>query len=154
MGKKTFIKLAAAFAVCFAFSLPWWGIAGHLVLDRVEIMNDAGCAEIDVSFNFPVRYVRHFPAGSGSDLRIQVEPIVTSEADRSNIATRETIQPDPDHLSTLEKIVYEGDEIGGPFLSFYFNTDVAFKVEQGPDYRSLVIWVADKPVKDTCFQGR
>ena len=113
--------------------------ARYLVLDSIKITEEFDCAIIKVSFNFPVRYIRHFPYESGGELRVEIKPIVTSEEDKKSLFTRESLTPPSNEVASLEEVLYEGNLEGGPFLTFYFGRTVDFKVEQGPDFRSIVV---------------
>ena len=120
------------------------------ILDGVEITGGDGCAFIRIGFNIPVRYVKHFPYDSGEDLRIQLEPISISPGERPSLFNREYLRPPPDDPSGLSEVLYEGGIEGGPFLSLFFRNPVRFKVEQGEDYRSLLVTVYGTDAKGPC----
>jgi len=124
--------------------------ATHLIMADVDIVEEEDCALVTVQFSFPVRYTNHFPYSEGDDLRIQLEPVVTSPADREVLFTRETVLPPPNEIAALTEVIYEGNIQGGPFLTLFFKRTVAFEVEQGSDYRSLVIAVTDPDRAGAC----
>lgn len=114
-----------------------------LTLGDVNITEEDSCAVIQVKFNFPLRYVKHFPYESGDDLRIQFDPIpiAVPPGERSALFTRESVRPPRNDIASLLEVIYEGNVEGGPFLTLYFRRPVVFKVEQGADFRSLNIVV-------------
>lgn len=114
-----------------------------LTLSDVTISEEDGCAVIQVKFNFPLRYVKHFPYESGDDLRIQFDPIpiAVPPGERSALFTRESVRAPRNDIASLIEVIYEGNVQGGPFLTLYFRRPVVFRVEQGADFRSLNIMV-------------
>lgn len=118
-------------------------MAPILTLNDVTIAEYDGCAVIQVMFNFPLRYVKHFPYESGDDLRIQFDPIpiAVPPGETSALFTRESVRPPSNDIASLLEVIYEGNVEGGPFLTLYFRHPVVFKVEQGADFRSLNIVV-------------
>lgn len=120
------------------------------ILSGVEVDEDTSCAIIKVEFNFPVRYVRHYPYEFGDELRIQLEPIVISPLDREGLSRRESFRP-PNDFAKLIDVIYEGDIIGGPFLTLLFRYPVDFKVQQGTDFRSLIVAVPGPEAVEPCL---
>lgn len=51
------------------------------ILSDVSFSRAEEYSIIKVSFNFPVRYLRHYPLNYGKEVRIQLEPILTSQGD-------------------------------------------------------------------------
>lgn len=117
--------------------------AGRSVIDDVTITEEFDCTRIAVKFSFPVRYVNHFPGGSGEDLRIQLEPIITRALDSEGLFSREEPLLPPGAFDPLVELVYEGKIDGGPYLTLYFDREMEFKVEQGADFRSILVTVSD-----------
>ena len=111
------------------------------VLSEVRIVDGDECALVTISFNFPIRYVRHFPETAGDELRIHLEPIAVNPRDANALFKREAIKPPPSEIAPLVEVTYEGDITGGPYLTLSFNHPVQFKVGQGSDFRSLVVAV-------------
>ncbi len=123
------------------------------ILSGVEVDEDTGCAIIKVEFNFPVRYVKHFPYESGEELRIQLEHIVISPLDEEGLSRRESFSP-PNDFAKLIEVVYEGDIIGGPFLTLLFRYPVDYKVQQGSDFRSLIVAVPGPEAGEPCLPAQ
>src|SRR3990172_7487744 len=107
----------------------------------VTITERENCAVIRVAFSFVVRLVRHFPQASGDALRIQFAPLGLSGADREALFTRRSVRPPRSDIASLAAVVYEGNVAGGPFLTLFFTRPRMFRVEEGRDFRSLIIVV-------------
>lgn len=112
------------------------------VLGDVIITEEPAYAIIQVSLNYPARYVRHFPHGSGEELRIQLAPIAVTPQEREKLFARETAPLASADAPWLAGMIYEGHIIGGPYLTLWFEQPKAFIVGQGTDFRSLVILVS------------
>ncbi len=124
--------------------------ARQLILNSVKITEEGECAVIRVEFGFPVRYISHFPYESGEDLRIQVKPIEVPRGDKEAVFTRESYGPPPNDIASLSDVVYEGNVVGGPFLTLFFRRPVMFKVDKTIDHRSLIIGVHGPKVSKPC----
>lgn len=111
------------------------------VLGDVEISEQPEAILISVAFNFPVRYLNHFPTKTGDDLRIQLQPIAIAAVDREALFHRESYTPPSPNLAGVTEIRYEGDTFSGLFLALHFQEQARWQVEQGADYRSLQIRV-------------
>ncbi len=111
------------------------------ILGDLQISEQDEQTEVLIDFNFPVRYIRHFPATEGDELRIQLKPIEIGSAEREGLFKREAIAADKDNTADLTEVVYEGDSISGLMLTVYFSTERTFSVEQGNDYRSIKLVV-------------
>jgi len=109
------------------------------VLGDIVIEDHAECALVTVGFEFPIRYLRHFPQSAGNELRIQLEPIAVNPQDSSALMKREAVKPSRSEIAPLSEVIYEGDIDGGLYLTLTFAYPVQFKVAQGPDFRSLVV---------------
>jgi len=131
--------------------------ATRLVIDDVEVIGSAegadDCALVTVRFSFPVRYKRHFPYGSGNDLRVQLSSIVSSAEEAEAMLTRETIVPASGEAALLTEIDFEGNIQGGPYLSLFFSRPVKFDVRQGADFRSIEFAVSEEGEPD-CLPER
>ena len=110
------------------------------VLDDVQIHERGNAVVVDVSFSFPIRYVKHFPIERGDEIRIELETITVSKVDRDAIFGRESLASFAyDDRAPIERVIYEGDVEPRPFLTIEFEHAVVFRVEQGEDFRSLRI---------------
>ena len=111
------------------------------VLGELLITERAEEAEVNIGFNFPIRYVRHFPETEGDELRIQMRPLQVGMADQDALFKREAITVDQDNLADITEVIYEGVEVGGLVLIVYFTKPKTFSVKQGSDYRSIQLVV-------------
>lgn len=147
------LGLVSALALGLTSLAP--GLQAQPVRDRIlasaHLFEDAGCAVVRVNLNLPIRYLSHFPPAYGDELRIRLRPIVVSSEDRALLLRRESVRAPESDRAAIAKIVYEGDDISGPVLTFIFRHPVAFKVGQGSDFRSLVVAISGETPSDTCL---
>ncbi|MEE9543860.1 MAG: hypothetical protein V3V95_08775 [Thermodesulfobacteriota bacterium] len=150
-NQKIFIIFSAVIALIFISS--GWLYATRRVVYDTNIEERAGCAIIRVAFNFPVRYRRHFPIEPHDELRIQFEPLAigSSDRERENPFEREQVWFSQDDRIPIEEIILETNVAGGPLLTITFQRSVSFDVEQGKDFRSVVIIPFQDTEKATCF---
>jgi hypothetical protein len=120
------------------------------ILSKVVASEDAGCTTVTVFLNFPVRYVRHFPYSSGDELRIRLDPIAISPGDREFLFRRESMRAPKNERAAISRLEFDGSGPEGPLLVFLFRRDVAFKVAQGSDYRSIVVAIAGPEPSESC----
>lgn len=116
------------------------------MLDQVYITVDDGHPAVHVSLTFPFRYLSHFPASNGSELRIRVKPVRVPVSDGDAVFRREGVRPEGADTVGLVEVVYEGDIAGGPYISLIFSHEVAYSVNPGTDYRHLSVSL--EPVGD------
>jgi hypothetical protein len=147
------LSLVSALAVGLALSMS--GPQAQSVKDRilagVHLFETAGCAVVKVRLNLPVRYLSHVPPAYGDELRIKLRPILISSDDLAELFKRESVRAPMSAQAAIAKIVYEGDDVSGPVLTFFFRHPVAFKVGQGSDFRSLIIAVSGEEPSETCL---
>ena len=115
-------------------------VAGR-ILDGVNISEQSGKVEVSVNFNFPVRYIRHFPDAAGQELRIQLQPISVNADDLEVLSKRESFTLEKNNPANISEIIYEGDISSGLSLTFFFHGKANFSVRQGANYRSLQVTV-------------
>jgi len=111
------------------------------ILDTLDVIESEAVTTLRISLTTRVRYVRHFPYESGQELRIKVTPFDVSRDNAEAIFERETLVPFDHESLPLIEVVYEGDIVGGPYLTLFFSRCVDFWVEQGRDSRSIVVYV-------------
>jgi len=112
------------------------------VIESVDIVDDIHRSDVSINFSFPVRYMKHFPLYKGKELRIQLRPLVVAPVDTDAVFEREAIVPQQTELVPLYEVVYEGDfSADGFYVHLSFDTDMVFGVEQGTDFRSIVVHV-------------
>jgi hypothetical protein len=111
------------------------------MLGETLIVDKEECATVTVSFNLRVRYIKHFPYNSGEELRIHLEPIALTPSERESITQNESILPPESEIAAIDQIVYEGGVNGDQFLTIFFKHAVTYTVQQGSDFRSIVVTV-------------
>ncbi len=132
--------IAAVAAVVVVSSGAFGERGGGRVIEELRVSGDDACMQVSVGFSFPVRYVKHFPESRGEELRIYLAPIVVDPLDRDEVSRREALRPDHyDDRVPLIEAVYEGDVVGGRILTLLFSRAVTYRVNQGADFRSLLV---------------
>ncbi|MFA5951948.1 MAG: tetratricopeptide repeat protein [Hyphomicrobium sp.] len=125
------------------------------VLDRAlnsarVVAKSKTCEIIKIAFNFRVRYVSHFPLGSGTDLRIMVRAIDPGVAASEILTRRESLRVPPTKIARLRAIELDIDPAGGPALNVQFAGAAHFDVAEGQDFESIIIAVSDGRGGRTC----
>ncbi len=119
------------------------GMAEAQVLDRIEIVEAPGVAEIHIVFNARALYLRHTPSEKGDLIRIFLD---FPDLDRSRRFARELAASPPSDLVPKFQVIFPDQATNG--LSIKFERPVRFRVSQR-DIRSssrIVIAVKlDKP---------
>jgi hypothetical protein len=101
----------------------------------------SNCTLLKINFNYRVRYVSHFPAGAGSELRILVQPIEPSRLEVEGLGGREALRP-PQNLG-VKAIQYEARIAESPSLTILFDRPVNFNAAGAADFQSVVVSIAD-----------
>ena len=96
---------------------------------------------LSITFNFPVRYVRHYPLGYGKEVRIQFNPLQTSLDDREGLRERESLFPPAKNPAGVVRVEFEGSDFIEPTITVVFDRPRSFEAKQGLDFRSLIILV-------------
>ena len=120
------------------------------VLNDVTITETAGCTTIQIGFEIPVIYLRHFPYQSGEMLLVMLRPMGSNPRNPDPELTRETALIPPSGFTALRDIVLEGDAPGGPYLTILFTHELSYEVRQGRDYRSIVVYVSSPGASEPC----
>jgi len=115
------------------------------VIESVDIFDDIHRSEVTINFSFPLRYEKYFPLHKGKELRIRLSPLVVAQVDSDAVFERESVVPRQTELVPLYEVVYEGDfPADGLYLNLSFSKEVAFYVEQGSNFRSIVVYVCEQ----------
>ena len=134
--RQAWIGMATGILVLVAaFALQAQPTGGRILSD-ITVMGSATCKSAKIIFSVPVRYINHFPLSEGDELRIQFKPLATAPIDRQDLLQREAFSP-VDDASLLSNVIYEGDMLGGPYLTLQFTTKSRYTVTQGSDFRSI-----------------
>ena len=138
------ILLALALATALIAQLADSEPVRKVLLDELDIQESEEVTIVHISLTSPVRYIRHFPYESGEELRIKIKLFDVGSDNREGIFSRETLVPFETEGLPLDEVVYEGDIEGGPYLTLFFSRSVDFRVQQGTDSRSIVVYI-NKP---------
>ena len=146
--KKTVIAgvAAGALSLLLAISLKAQPTGGKILTDITVTGNDT-CKTAQIGFNFPIRYINHFPQNEGYEVRIQLKPVTVAPMETQDLSSREAFSP-VDDASLLSNVIYEGDMTGGPYLTLQFTQRARYTVVQGTDFRS--VRVSFHASGDTC----
>jgi len=140
--KKSLLILRLLLPILLVLSLST-AIMAQPIRDRVlgdlRITEQADQVEVQIEFNFPVRYIRHFPESKGDVLQIQLEPIIVNFNDRNALNKREAIAPEEENPADISEVVYEGDSFNDFRITVYFNHPQTYTIAQGNDYRSILV---------------
>lgn len=127
-------------------SLGWAfiGPASAQLLEDIEAKTDQGVAEIRLHFSAPVRYIKHFPAERGELIKLYLQVLsleVREERDVQDYKRTPSIPLVPPFTvvySTARSCFAVRDPL---CLDIQFNKPVRFKVRQGDDGRSILLFV-------------
>jgi hypothetical protein len=139
LNKKFRIIWLIAFLLGFVFSQSSASSTRDRVLDDVKISRTGEHIVIQVAFNFPVRYLRHYPLDYGNELNIQLEPILAGAEGMGGLKQRESLPAPANNPAGLVRVEYEGRELVEPTLRVVLNKASNYTVKQGDDSRSLQI---------------
>jgi len=108
-------------------------------LDRIGIESVTAGSEIQVYFNFPLRYVVHTPTKHGDVLQIEVRPLAARDLQGQRQGERETLSQAPSESVPLKQVSYEELSEQAARLTLTFARPVEFQVSGSPDSRSIVV---------------
>lgn len=118
------------------------------VLTDAHVTDGVQCSVLRVNFNFPVRYISHFPLDGGAELHVRVRAL-EPQMDGELTLHRESLRLPSTDLAPIQDIEFEGNRPEGPTLDVVLSKRQFFSVGQGGDFRSLVIVLSgDKPKPD------
>lgn len=118
------------------------------ILDRIEVNETPSAWQVRVRFTNPVRYLRHSPQFIGREVNIQLDNVAVPSIDLEPSFGREALTPPPGSSAPVVEVVYDGETAGGPSLDVRFTRSAKFSVQQGEDFRSLIVVVAKDPDRD------
>lgn len=139
---KTRNLLSALFLVTIVGILVPYGAAlasQNRFLDEIHITVEEDSYAINISFNTPVRYLRHHPLDYGREIRIRIDPIVTSRDPLAQTKQRESLFPQTDNPAGVVRVEFERSDLIEPTLTLIFDRAKHYEVRQGADYRSLIV---------------
>lgn len=112
------------------------------ILDGLVISEADDRIMIEVGFNFPVRYVRHYPLLEGKQLHIQISPLSVDPDDQDLLLERDSVSAKSDNPAKLLDVAYEGSAAEGQYITLTFKEYRIFEVKQGADFRSIQVLIS------------
>ncbi len=106
-----------------------------------SVESDAGW-DLSLQLEFAARYLRHVPDGSGTSVRIQIEPLDTGDLVPFASPFRQNLSLPGDLGAPISEIFYEQRSAGEAYVEIRFRERVAFDVRQGDGLRTLSIRIA------------
>ncbi|MEQ1578880.1 MAG: hypothetical protein ABL894_14685 [Hyphomicrobium sp.] len=155
MRLHTIAKLVLASALlCASGIVPGTHLRAEPALDRVlsgvQVSHQKNCTALSIGFNFRVRYLNHFPALRGQELRIMLRPIDLAQASAEVLSRREAVRAPETKFAHIRAIDFEAGDAAGPFLSLQFDEPVNYEVSQGKDFQSIVVKLFGKNAPSSC----
>ncbi len=118
------------------------------ILSELSFNSGEDYAEIKVTFDFPVQYLRHIPPNYGKEVRIRLRPILASRDELEGLNKSESLSPPAKNPAGVVRVEYEGRDQSEPTLTIFFDKARQFEAKQGEDYRSLIIRVPTEKSKE------
>jgi hypothetical protein len=122
----------------------------NLVLSGYQVATGGSCTVFKINFNFRIRYVSHFPASYGNELRIMLRPIDPRRFQSDGGTLREALRPPQDRATGIKAIQYEEHIADGPTLTFVFDRPVNFDAAGGDDFQSLIVSLSQPKKGKAC----
>jgi hypothetical protein len=119
------------------------GATAARFVDVVEVTDHDDQADLAVQFNCSVRYVTHFPATEGTELRIQLRPLPDCGVALGAQIPSE-LPPVSGGAQILSAVRVDGDVPGQITLVIDFRKSERFVLAQGADPRGLRIRLIDR----------
>ncbi len=108
------------------------------VLEGFSLERTGGDAAMRIRFTLPVIYLRHSPHDGGDLLEIQLAPLAVPDPE-TLAPFRESLRIPNDMPLPIDSVVLHVEASANPTVEVRFERDVAYRVEQGRDQRSLVV---------------
>lgn len=123
--------------------------AGNRAIENTEVSQQNDCSVITVTFVFPVQFLSNFPRESGKELRVQFRPLVVGQSNITNVFSNEVVRLMDNVNVSITRFEFAGEFFpNNPYLWLTFSDTVYFNVEQGSDFRSLVLYLSPNPIKN------
>lgn len=108
-------------------------------LREVDIEATPGGWDLDLHFEFPVRYLRHSPQSPGRSLRIGIDPLGLGFEEALLRGLRQSLPIPRERPNPVLEIIYDSSLPGEPFVEVEFDESFRFEVEQVDGLRNLRI---------------
>ena len=139
-GVMSLVAVAAgAFFLIYLGSLLFPG--RNYLIESIDVVSEGDQYVIEIGFNSPVRYEGHFPTEGADLVQIDVRPVSMTAYEGVELFDRQALEALSLPVSPLEKVIYEGNVVGGPFLNLQFNKQVKYNIREGRKLQSLLVFV-------------
>jgi len=123
------------------------------VFNEVLISEYQGCYYICVQFDYPMRYMNHFPFDQGKELRIELQPMDVIRSDVPALFRVEAASLPDDHFP-LSEVVWEGLMGNSLYLTLHFQEEESYSVSQCTNFRGVLVTVPEKDRAGECPTNR
>ncbi|HEB59002.1 MAG TPA: hypothetical protein ENJ01_07265 [Gammaproteobacteria bacterium] len=130
---------------CLLPALAGAGPVSGIVFDDVTWVRKADHYRIRIGFNYPVQYVWHHPPSPRQEVLVRIR-LLEANALEGRMPVREESAALDSHMKRLfEDVRFDGTDPMTPLVVLRFTHPQHFRIEQGGDWRSLVLYLFDEP---------
>lgn len=123
------------------------------LFNEVKISEFQGCYYICIQFDYPMRYMNHFPFDQGKELRIELQPIDAIRSDVPALFRVEAASLPEDHFP-LSEVVWEGLMGNSFYLTVHFQKEETYSVSQCSNFRGILVSVPENDRAGECPTDR
>jgi hypothetical protein len=123
---------------------------GDRLLSTASVVEANGCSIVKIEFNSRVQYLSHFPVGAGDELRVQINPLDKASGDRKLAGTPELLRAPTNERASIHGVELQSTG-ATTAVTLYFKRNVAFKVAQGLDFKSILVAIPGPTTSPTCL---
>ena len=127
---KIFAALLVIVLVGFAMGVVSFDVDRQLVED-VVLVREAEQKFLQLAFSAPVRLVSVYPEIAGDILQVRLRVIAFGRFDENISLLKKFVGEEEAREIYMQKMYYEGDVPGGPFLVMKFSRPVQWEVTEG-----------------------
>jgi hypothetical protein len=121
--------------------------AGNRAIEDAYVDQIGDCSRVTIDFVFPVQYLSHFPKETGKELQVSLRPLAVGGSNVAALVFNESIRIVDDLSVDLSRFEYIGDRFpSDPYLWLVSPDEFNFRIEQGSDFRSLVLFITPGPI--------
>ncbi len=149
-SKAAYIGLIGIWLLLIVFVAPVAAVTR--VVEEVEVLSVAEGVEIQINFNFPLRYMTHSPVRAGQLLQVELRSLF-AVPEMVELSGRTVYSWKPSAGRPLRSLTYDGDAPGGPQWLLEFDHEVEYRIKGESDPLRLTILLKPqlhlqpKPVK-------
>lgn len=115
------------------------------ILNDVVVEEEGSMLILKIKTNVPMRYENHFPEGPSKFVQIKVRAVSLTGTDKNEYMGNESILPGFIEQVPVVDVAYEGNVIGGPFLSLRFKEPIRYQIKEDPDLNGVFLYIPKKP---------